>query len=253
MTTWLGRLVCLFCLACQVPPALAQVAGLQAKPFVMAVDVDPHLLTYRWTLLIYQEAFRRMDATLEVANFPLARRTALVAAGAIDGELLRIFAYADTHPELVRVEEPVIEFTFSLYTALPKLQAQKLEDLPADALVEYRRGILVCENLLKKIIPTERLSNISSTEQGVKKLLSKRSDAYCDIDVYVDEVRRSGEIANVSNLRKLFDIAAVPTYPYFYKKHADLAPRLAAILKQMKAEGLIAAYLKQAEREAGAR
>jgi polar amino acid transport system substrate-binding protein len=43
----------------------------------------------------------------------------------------------------------------------------------------------------------------------------------------------------------------VPTYPYLHRKHADLAPRLAAVLKQMKSEGLIKAYRLQVERDLG--
>jgi hypothetical protein len=213
----------------------------------MAADPTPHSIAYRWSKLINEEAFRRMGATVEIASFPLARRAALIEAGVIDGEISRIYSYADTHPELVRVEEPVMDFTFSLFTARPGLKAQKLADLPADVLVEYRRGVLVCENTLKPSIAAERLSNVSSTEQGIKKLLAGRSDAYCDIDIFVKDVQHSGEMKDDGKLRKLFDIATVATYPYFYKRHAPLAPRFAAILKQMKAEGLFAAYRKQAE------
>ena len=213
----------------------------------MAADPAPHSIAYRWSKLINQEAFRRMGATLEIASFPLARRAALAEAGAIDGEISRIYSYADTHPELVRVEEPVMDFTFSLFTARPGLKAQKLADVPADALVEYRRGVMVCENALKPSIAAEQLSNVSSTEQGLKKLLAGRSDVYCDIDSFVKDVQLSGELKDEGKLRKLFDIATVATYPYFYKKHAALAPRFAAILKQMKAEGLFVVYRKQAE------
>jgi hypothetical protein len=82
-------------------------------------------------------------------------------------------------------------------------------------------------------------------------LLAGRSDAYCDIDIYVREALNSDELKGATAVRKLFDIASVPTYPYLYRKHADLAPRLAAVLKQMKAEGLLAEYRKQVERESG--
>jgi hypothetical protein len=55
-----------------------------------------------------------------------------------------------------------------------------------------------------------------------------------------------------ANVRKVVSIGkTVPTYPYVNKKHAELAPRLAAVLKQMKAEGLIEVYRKQVERDLG--
>jgi len=241
------RLALPICLMMPCLSALSQEAAEQPRHFVMAADPLPHSIAYKWTKLINQEAFRRMGATLEIASFPLARRAALAEAGVIDGEISRIYSYADTLPELVRVEESVMDFTFSLFTARPEVKAQKLSDLPANALVEYRRGVMVCENTLKPSIAPERLFNVSSTEQGLKKLLAWRSDVYCDIDIFVKDVQQSAKLKDEDKLRKLFDIATVATYPYFYKKHAPLAPRFAAILKQMKAEGLFAAYRKQAE------
>jgi len=35
-------------------------------------------------------------------------------------------------------------------------------------------------------------------------------------------------------------------YPFLHKKHANLAPKLAEVLKQMKAEGLFGQYQKMA-------
>jgi hypothetical protein len=246
-----GRLIFLACLTGQGFAALGQAPTAAGRPFVLAADADPKLISFQWARLINEEAFRRLGLTVEVVNIPLARRNALLA-DAIDGELSRTSAYADTHPDLVRVEESVMDYTFSIFAVQPGLQARTLDDLPPSILIEYRRGILVCENLLKKSIPPERLSTVANSEQGVRKLLAGRTDVFCDIDTFVDQVRRSGEVPDAGKLRKLFDIAAVPAYPYLYRKHAELAPRMAAVLKQMKAEGLMEAYRRQAEREAGA-
>ncbi len=231
-------------------PAFGQAPPVAPEPFVMAADVQPESYLFKWARLIYAEAFRRLGLPLEMVSVPLPRRAALVEEGVIDGEAARVYAFADAHPELIRVEESVIDFTFSLFSANSGLSATKLEELPPDAIVEYRRGILMCESTLKKTIPPERLSSIVSTEQGIKKLQAGRSDVYCDIDLYVEEALQTPELKGAKGVRKLFDFAFLPTYPYLYKKkHAGLAPRLAATLKQMKAEGLIAAYFRQAQRE----
>ncbi|MCX7176064.1 MAG: hypothetical protein NT159_19495 [Proteobacteria bacterium] len=213
----------------------------------MAADTDEGN-AYRYVKMIYNEAFRRLGIPLEMAVYPLARRSALVEQGAIDGEVTRVYSYADAHPELIRVEESVMDFTFSLFSTNATLRAKSLGDLPAEVLVEYRRGILVCENALKKAIPPAQLSNVISTEQGIRKLLAGRSDVFCDIDIYVNDALRSGEFKGMGDVRKLFDITSVPTYPYLFKKHADLAPRLAATLKKMKAEGLFDRYRIEVER-----
>lgn len=215
----------------------------------MAADVEPTSLLFNWATLVYKEAFRRLGLPVEVVSLNLARRSALVEEGGIDGEVSRIHAYADTHPALIRIEEPVMDFTFSVFAAPSDLQAQQLADLPANAQVDYRRGILLCENALKKSIPPERLGTVTTTEQGVRKLLARRSDAYCDIDIYVTELLQSGRLDGASAPRKLFDIATMKTYPYLARKHMELAPKLTAVLQQMRAEGLLVRYQKQAERQ----
>lgn len=249
----LGRLIVLACVTGQIFTAQGQAPAASGRPFVLAADADPSLISYQWARLINEEAFRRMGFAVEIVNIPLARRNELLLADAIDGELSRTRAYADTHLEMVRVEEAVMEYTFSLFTAQPDLQARTLEDLPSGLLVEYRRGILICENALKKSIAPERLSTVANSEQGIRKLLAGRTDVFCDIDTFVDQVRRAGDVPDVGKLRKLFDIASVPAYPYLFQKHAKLAPRMAAVLKQMKAEGLMESYRRQAERDAGAK
>lgn len=237
--------------AALVAACLALPVQAQTRPFVMAADAEPHTLVFQWATLIYKEAFRRLGLPVEVTSLNLARRTALAEEGGIDGEVSRIHAYADNHPSLIRIEEPVMEFTFSLFTGSADLQAQQLADLPANALVEYRRGILLCENTLKKSIPAERLGTVTTTEQGIRKLLARRSDAYCEIDIYVTELMQSGTLGANAVPRKLFDIATLKTYPYLARKHAELAPRLTAVLQQMRAEGLLSRYQKQAERQLG--
>lgn len=247
--SWLRRLFLLLALATPLTPVLGQVSSPRATPFIMAADAEGPV--YRFAKLIYVEAFRRLGIPVEMPVIALARRAAMIEAGAIDGEGARVYAWGETHPEVIRVEESLLDLTFSVFTANPALLGKSLAELPPTALVEYRRGILVCETALKKSIPAPRLSTITTTEQGIKKLLAGHTDAYCDLEPYVREALRSPEIKNAANTRKLFDIASLATYPYLFKKHGELAPRLAAVLKQMKTEGLLDRYRIEAERETG--
>lgn len=230
---------------------LALPVSAQTRPFVMAADVEPQNMLFLWATLIYKEAFRRLGLPVEMVSLNLARRSALAEEGGIDGEVARIYSYGDTHPALIRIEEPVMEFTFSIFTGSTELQARQLSDLPAGTLIDYRRGILLCENALKKAIPAERLGTVTTTEQGIRKLLARRSDAYCDIDIYISEFVQSGKLNNNPAPRKLFDIATMKTYPYLARHHAELAPKLTAVLQQMRAEGLLVRYQKQAEQQLG--
>ena len=113
---------------------------------------------------------------------------------------------------------------------------------------------MLCENTIEKWTPAERVSDVLTQKQGLLKLLAKRTDLYCDLDLYVRQELQSPDVkaAGGATVRKVISIGdAVPTYPYLNKRYAALAPRMAAILKQMKAAGLIDAYQHQVERDLG--
>lgn len=232
-------------------PALSQVPA-AAKPFNMTVDGEPTTYGSRWVTLIYTEAFKRLGIPLQLEHYTLARRAALVSEGVADGETSRVFSYGDDKPELVRVEESLIDLDFSLYTANPSVRLKRIEDLRVtNYLVEYRRGIFICENAIKQALPAKRISNVPTQQQGLKKLVAGRTDLYCDIDAYVLQELQSPEFKG-AKVRKAISIGkAVPTYPYLNQRHAGLAPKLAAVLKQMKVEGLIEAYRHQVEKDLG--
>ena len=232
--------------------AQSQATPAPAVAFIMGFDEHPTIFGSAWSLRIYAEAFRRLGIRWEPGFYPLARRTALMDAGTIDGDAARVQGYGSAHPNLVRVEESVMDFGFALYTASPTLKLQRLEDLPnSPYLAEYRRGILLCERKLKELVVPKNLSDITSEAQGLKKLLAGRTDLYCELDTVVQQALSSPEFKGVANIRKVIGIGSLPTYPYLHKKHAALAPRLAAVLRQMKAEGLIETYRIQAERDLG--
>lgn len=247
---WLMWVAALLCAALPTRVGAAQV---QPEAFIMGAGTNPDGFDSKWIRLIYTEAFKRMGVPFDFDYITLKRRALLADDGGIGGEPARVYEYGSTHPNLVRVEESVMELNFVLYTANPALHLRSLEELRnSDLLVEYRRGIGLCESTLKQLLPRERIYELPTVEQGVKKLLAGRTDLYCDIDVFVQEHLQSPEFKGVSKVRKVLDLGkSVPTYPYLHKKYADLAPRLAATLKQMKAEGLIEAYRNQAERELG--
>lgn len=247
------RLALLAMLCLPAASALSQDAAAGAKPFIVTSGGEPTTWGSRLGLLIYSEAFKRLGIPFQMGYYTLARGAAMVEQGLADAELSRVHEYGNDKPNLVRVEESIVDLGFSLYGTNPRMRIERLEDLrTGNHLVEYRRGLLLCETTLKQLLPAERLSNVATREQGLKKLLAGRTDLYCEIDVYVQQELHSAEFKGVTTLRKVIGLGeSVPTYPYVHRKHAALAPRLAAVLKQMKAEGLMETYRLQVERDLG--
>ena len=236
-----------------MPPAWGQPVPTRPAPFVLGLDAPPDSYPFRWLTSIYAEVFKRLGIPFQLESYALKRQGVHIEAGVIDGEAARAYGYGAAQPNLVRVDESVTELHLALYTAHPSARLQRLEELSSNGMqVDYRRGILLCENTLKPWVPPDHLSDVATYEQGIKKLMAGHTDAYCDFSVNVLSATHAPGIPKATGVRKLLDIGdAVPTYPYLHRKHADLAPRMAAVLKQMKAEGLIEAYRLQVEHEQG--
>ena len=158
-------------------------------PFVMGTDADDTTFTGKWYRRIYGEAFKRMGVPLTVVTAPTARLTIIADQGEVQGQASRVFAYADAHPDQVRVGESVHDVRLALHAfgpASPSGDPGRLEDLATGKWrVEYKRGVAICEQKLKPVVPAERLSDVTSVEQGLKKLKAGRTDLYCDFDLAV--------------------------------------------------------------------
>jgi hypothetical protein len=239
-------------------PALAA-APAPAVPatFVMATDLDETTPYGKWYRRIYAEAFRRMGVPLKVETLPTARVTVSADQGEVHGQGSRVFAYADSHPNQLRVDEVLHEVRLVLFAFGPANrpdQPRRIEDLAGGKwLVEYRRGVAICEQKLKPLVAAERLSDVTTIDQGLKKLKAGRTDFYCDFDTGVQNELLMPAFKGEAGYRNALDLGVgIPLYPYVHKSRAELAPRLAETLRRMKAEGLIERYRREAEQEAGA-
>lgn len=231
------------------PPAWAQ----PATPFVLGTDQAEGVYTDRWMRRTYAEAFRRLDVPLQIVVYPLQRLSVMLEQGSIDGEMLRARGYATAHPTLVRVDESVFDVGFALFVANPAHSLHRIDQLASTTMNGiYRRGVLFCESALKAAMPPGRLADITDTPQGLHMLLAGRTDFLCDVDASVLNALYSSEFKGVTTIRKMLEVGtAIPLYPYLHPRRAELAPRLAAALKQMKAEGLVERYRLEALRELG--
>lgn len=199
---------------------------------------------------IYREAFRRLNLPLTFSVMPLQRLSAEADQGQVDGEVARVPGYGADHPELIRVEEPVYDITWALFTTNPTLRLPQLGALTKTSWrATYLRGVAICANALKPLLPPDRLIDVSSDAQGFSMLRMGRSEVHCTADLSALTLQHSPEFKGVNILRRVADIGTFPLHPYLHRRHAELAPRLATTLKQMKAEGLIESYRAESLRE----
>jgi len=195
--------------------------------------------------LIYHEAFKRLGLEMEYRHLPPKRASVEADVGNIDGEVGRILAYGEDHPNLVRVDEAGISDAFCAFTMNHTISLDGWDSLRNTPYkVEYQRGVFRPEQVLIKIVPSVNLSNITSLRQGLRKLTKGRTDVYIDSEAAVMGLLATAEFKN-NGIQKAGVMEYVYYYAYLHIKHKDLAQKLAEVLKQMKAEGVVEQYHQQ--------
>ncbi|MBI3367488.1 MAG: hypothetical protein HY021_03245 [Burkholderiales bacterium] len=230
------------------PSAWAQ-PRTDGKPFVMGTQQEADTFLGRWQRRIYLELFRRLGLTVQFQVMPLQRLTVASEQGAIEGEVARIGTYAAQHPDLVRVDEPLYDIVWTLFSIDKNLRLNSLSELAVQPWrATYLRGIGICESALKAVVPPDRLFDVSTDAQGFSMLKLGRSELHCSGDLTLLTLQNQPEFRGTDISHRVIDIGATALYPVLHRRHADLAPRMVAALRQMKAEGLVERYRAEALR-----
>ncbi len=202
----------------------------------------------RWSQLIYAEAFKRLAYAFVYKGYPTARLTLESNNGRIDGEINRVASYAETHPNLIRVKESHFSTRNIALANKPGIKIHNWQSLHnTNYKVEYRRGSKTYEKYLTKLVSPENLSTITSSEQGLKRLIIGRIDIFTELDHPAREVLESLDpiLYPSSHIYQAGVLGSYPSYVYLHTRHKKLSHQLSVTLKSMKKEGLIKKYKKE--------
>lgn len=200
---------------------------------------------------IYSELFSRVGVPIEIRTLPTARLALELANGSIDGDLGRPWAFAESQPNLVRIDEPVMEIVFALWTLNPTIKLSKLEQLRAlPYTATYTRGVVQCEEILKSVLPEQRVLDVTTTSNALGMLHYGRNELYCGVDVAVLSDAGSPEFADKPPLLKVMNVAKPDAiYLYLQRKHAALVPQIGTTLRKMRTEGTLERLRKESLRD----
>jgi polar amino acid transport system substrate-binding protein len=226
-----------------------------AQPLVIGTHVPEDTVQGRLVRNIHREAFRRIGVEVRVEVFPLQRLTMLSRSGEIDGDVARVFGYGAAHPDLIRVEEPMYAIQFGLFAVKEGLPIHKAEDLAGQPWrVVYLRGVALCKDGMEALLKPEQLHALTDEDQGIDMLLAGRADLYCASSAVMDDRLSQPRYRDAPKFRLQVPFGPpMPLYAYLHRRHAELAPRLAAAIRQMKAEGLIDRYRQESLQHAATR
>ncbi|MGL5099059.1 MAG: hypothetical protein ACRC6B_03320 [Fusobacteriaceae bacterium] len=219
---------------------------LSAKEIVLVSSEDTFKSKYGcWLYSIYNEAFTRLGYSFYYRGVPGGRAPKLAESGQVDGEIHRPFEYQRQTKNLIRVNEAHFKITLEAYVVNRSLTFNSWDDLSEKGLrIEFRRGSKRAENMLLSMIEKSQLTDVTSTEQGLKKLLKGRTDVFIEQGLVFDKnikelLKKSDEYGKI---RSAGIVDTLDGYAYLNIKHIDLADKLAVTIKTMKQEGLIEDY-----------
>lgn len=181
--------------------------------------------------LVVAEVFRRIGLKGQVEIYDASARALTNANQDIDqGVAMRIRGLEKKYPNLVRVDEPLIQNDFVAYSKNPEITIKDWDSLKP-YIVAYVHGWVIFE---RNLSPEQKKHSVTKPEQMFSMLEKGR----VDLVLYerwqgLQEARDSGILVTVHEP----PLASVDMFMYINNNYAELAPRMAQALKDMKADG----------------
>ncbi len=215
-------------------------ASVQASDQVVTISTNNTPLDRKVLQAVSAEAFKRLNRQFRIISLPSERSLVSANAGEIDGEGLRIAGLSDKYPNLVQVDEPFVGISFVAFSSDATIKIDGW-----DSLAPYRVAFINGWKLFEAHSGSARVVNKVDTPQQMFDMLQRDR---VDLVLYTLadglEYTRSNGLARIAPLKP--SLKDVDLYLYLHKKHADLAPKLAQIIRAMKADGSLNEILANA-------
>ena len=185
------------------------------------------------SLKVLKEAYSRIGVKIEGKRLPAARSLEMAENGQVDGEVNRIKAIEERHPNLIRINVPV-----NLLEGVVLTCNSTLEHVTPEAISKLHLGIKIGNRYAEML--TEGMPDVTRLPHENKLmtlLLEGRLDA-----LLVDRPWAEAEMAKpgMGCLRvNEPPLIVVPLYHYLNRKHANLAPLITGELRAMRESGEI--------------
>ncbi|MDV7341829.1 transporter substrate-binding domain-containing protein [Terasakiella sp. A23] len=189
--------------------------------------------------IVLRKAYEKIGYQLHILSLPAKRSLHHANEGQSDGELFRIDGMEKTFTNLIKVPVAVNQLDAMVMTQKDDFSVKGWDSLNP-YLIAIRRGVKFSE------IGTKGMSRVYfNSNMGLGRILIQ------DNNVDIAVIARANGLQTIQHLREVNasqklhltepPIATYPLYHYLHKKHADLVPRLAAVLEEMQANGEMAA------------
>jgi polar amino acid transport system substrate-binding protein len=175
-------------------------------------------------------AFQRIGVEVEVTIVPAQRALINVNSGVDDGDIFRAPGVERDFPNLIQVPEPLLGYDFVAYTKRPDIQIRNWDDLKPYS-VGYASGWKIYENNVKNVKEV-------TTTPSILELFALLEKGRVDV-ILLDRWGGQSIVHEMGYKLKPLEPALAHTNMFMYlnKKHAELVPKVAQALRDMKADG----------------
>lgn len=210
--------------------------ALRAEPQIVTLNYPSHEALSEASMGIITELYRRIGYQVQESKLPARRSLRESDAGESDGEVIRAFELEKHFPNLIRVPEPLLEHDIVAFTAgHPALLAHGWDDLAGHS-VCARMGLLLVEEKLATL-PRVRVTLAEESAQVFRMLKAGR----CEYAILPRAAWIEAREAGIGGLAEATPVLIhFTTYHFVNRRRAMLVPSLAAVLRQLRAEGYIA-------------
>lgn len=194
---------------------------------------------YKISDAVLTYVFKNIGVKFELKNFPPNRAPIELNSGKIDGDTHRVYDFnsENKYPNLIRVEESIQTVDQSVFTKLENIKVNGWKSLSSYRVL-YLSGIIVVEKGLDLAgTPVENRLGVYDIDNAFNLLNLGRGDIVIVSPSTGQASLRKLGISNKSIKMLYPPVVTIQLYPYMHKKHAVLAKKLAAEIKELKKNG----------------
>ncbi len=181
--------------------------------------------------LLTIEAFSRLGIEITIPRLPAERALINADRGIDDGNLPRIAGLDAIYPNLIMVPESIMDYEFVAFSRHVEFSTTGWETLKP-----YNVAIIIGWKILEKnVVGVQSLTKVKNQNQMFSLLKLDRADVVIYEKWQGLQTAKAMGITDIHVLQP--PLAQRKMFMYLHKKHADLVPKVAAALKQMKVDG----------------
>lgn len=206
--------------------------GSSAAGTAITVSTNNTPLDRRALQALASEAFRRLGLEFKLVNLPSERSLHAANQGEVDGEGLRVAGLAAQYPNLVQVPERFLGVSFVAFAKDPSIRI----DQGWDSLKPYSVAHIIGWKMFEANAVAARVVNkVDKPEQLFRMLEGDRVQLALYTRADGQTLLRSLGMRDIVALSPA--LKDVDLYLYLHRRHEALVPRLAQVLRDMKADG----------------